>query len=104
MNSGVNRVQSGVKLSEKAIESLELIVQEVDNLQKIIMQIAASVEQMSRVSDQVAIDVGSLANSLSSSSLSADEVMNAADNLGKYLQSFLLWLINLKYNIVLVMW
>lgn len=83
MNSGVNRVQSGVKLSEKAIESLEQIVQEVDNLQKLIMQIAASVEQMSRVSDQVAVDVGSLANSLSSSSLSADEVMNAADNLGK---------------------
>jgi methyl-accepting chemotaxis protein len=83
MENGVGGVQKGVELSEQAIESLEQIVHDIDNLQRIIMQVAASVEQMSKVSDQVAVDINTLANSLNNSSLSADEVMGASENLSR---------------------
>lgn len=83
MDDGVHKVDEGVELSREAINALDEIVSEVSNLQNKIMQVASSVEQMSKVSDQVAVDINTLATSLNNSNLSADEVMNAADNLGR---------------------
>ncbi|ADR18701.1 methyl-accepting chemotaxis protein [Calditerrivibrio nitroreducens] len=83
MDSGVHRVDEGVELSKEAINALDEIVAEISNLQNKIMQVASSVEQMSKVSDQVAVDINTLATSLNNSNLSADEVLNAADNLGR---------------------
>ncbi|MGC8768828.1 methyl-accepting chemotaxis protein [Calditerrivibrio sp.] len=83
MDAGVHKVDEGVELSKEAIDALDKIVVEVSNLQNKIMQVASSVEQMSKVSDQVAVDINTLATSLNNSNLSADEVMNAADNLGR---------------------
>ncbi|MGB9731296.1 methyl-accepting chemotaxis protein [Calditerrivibrio nitroreducens] len=83
MDAGVHKVDEGVELSKEAIDALDKIVVEVSNLQNKIKQVASSVEQMSKVSDQVAVDINTLATSLNNSNLSADEVMNAADNLGR---------------------
>lgn len=83
MDAGVHKVDEGVELSQEAIASLDEIVSEVSNLQNKIMQVASSVEQMSKVSDQVAVDINTLATSLNTSNISADEVLNAADNLGR---------------------
>ncbi len=83
MDAGVHKVDEGVELSQEAISSLDQIVSEIGNLQNKIMQVASSVEQMSKVSDQVAVDINTLATSLQTSNISADEVLNAADNLGR---------------------
>lgn len=62
MNNAKNQVESGVKLSKDAGETLNNTVSSMDNLHSMIQQIVAAIEEMNATTEEIARDVEEISN------------------------------------------
>ncbi|MBF0538249.1 MAG: methyl-accepting chemotaxis protein [Nitrospirae bacterium] len=81
MNENLDRVEAGVVYSTQAGKSLESILCSVGKLQQMLTSIATSTDEMSSVSNQVAIDIEAIANSSRGTSACSDVVSGESINL-----------------------
>jgi len=83
MNSGVSRVENGVKLANQAGEALHQIVSGVENVSEMIGQIATSAEEQSATTDEITQSMDSIAGVAVANVGSIAEVSHATEDLAK---------------------
>jgi len=95
MAQATSKVDEGVKHSEEAGHSLEVIVKSVEGLQLMVQQIASATEEMSTTSDQISKDIDQIATvsreastSSEQSALASGELANLSVNLEKIVGEF----------------
>jgi methyl-accepting chemotaxis protein len=83
MNNVTKKVEAGVELSERAGESLHVIVKSVDGLLEMVRQIASSTEEMSATSMEISSDIVQIASSSKETSASSEQTAKASIELSK---------------------
>ncbi len=81
MHDASERVTAGVNLSQEAGSSLSTIVQNVNDLQDMVQQIASATEEMSSVSEHISGDIQSIAEATKETSADANNIVQASSNL-----------------------
>ena len=81
MGDATQKVQIGVKLSNDAGVALREIVGSASNLQSMVQQIAAAIEEMNATTDEIARDITEVASVTKDSSNSAERVTMSASEL-----------------------
>ena len=83
MNNATSRVESGVKFSRQAGDSLGGIVHSVNNLQSMVQQIASATEEMSTVSETISSDIQGIAAGSKEISAGSGQISQASSDLAK---------------------
>ncbi|MBI4948898.1 MAG: methyl-accepting chemotaxis protein [Deltaproteobacteria bacterium] len=83
MDSGVSRVENGVKLANQAGEALHQIVSGVESVTEMIGQIATSAEEQSATTDEITQSMDSIAGVAVANVGSIAEVSHATEDLAK---------------------
>ena len=91
MNSGVSRVENGVKLANQAGEALHQIVSGVENVSEMIGQIATSAEEQSATTDEITQSMDSIAGVAVANVGSIAEVSHATEDLAKLAAELRTW-------------
>ncbi|MBF0539557.1 MAG: methyl-accepting chemotaxis protein [Nitrospirae bacterium] len=76
-----SKVNSGVELSTEAGETLDKIVESIASLQEMVSSIASATEEMSTTSEQINLDITSVANFSRENADSATMISSAANEL-----------------------
>jgi methyl-accepting chemotaxis protein len=87
MRGASERVAAGVSLSQEAGSALSTIVQNVNDLQGMVQQIASATEQMSSVSEHISGDILSIADGTKETSADASSIVQASSNLAQMAQT-----------------
>ncbi len=83
MQENIERVNSGVELSEKAGKNFMEILDSINGLQEMIQQIASATEEMSATSDHISQNIEDIANISEDSSERTNKIASDISNLGK---------------------
>jgi methyl-accepting chemotaxis protein len=83
MGQATEQVETGVKYSAQAGDSLESVVNSVDELQSMVQQIATATEEMSSTSDQVSNDIQAIATSSTEISAASGQVSRSTMELAR---------------------
>lgn len=83
MSEGINKVDNGVKLANRAGDALKQIVDGVDNVSERITHIATSSEEQSTTADDIARNMESIADVARSNVTATGEVTNATEEMAR---------------------
>ncbi|MBI2412577.1 MAG: methyl-accepting chemotaxis protein [Deltaproteobacteria bacterium] len=98
MNSGVAKVENGVKLANEAGEALNQIVSGVENVTEMIGQIATSAEEQSATTDEITRSMDSIAGVAMANVGTIAEVTHATDDLARLASELKELVSNFKVN------
>ncbi len=83
MDEGTNKVDEGIKLTDKAGDSLKEIVDNSNKVTDMVAQIAAASEQQSSASEQISKNVESISNVANQSASATQQIARAAEDLSR---------------------
>ena len=81
MDDAAKRVGAGVEFSSQAGEALKRIVASINELQSMVHQIATSIEEMSATSEQISLDILTVANVSKDTTSGSGQIAQASSNL-----------------------
>lgn len=83
MQESLQKVETGVSLSQEAENALLKIVNSVNSLQSMVQQIASATEEMSMVSEQISGDIEVVANVSKETTSATGQISQASQDLAK---------------------
>ena len=83
MEHEVRAVEQGVSLARQAGESLQEIVKKVDAVTSMMYQVTAAAQQQSAATDQISGDVASIAEVITDTSTSAQQIARASEEIAE---------------------